>query len=126
MTQRTLEIAPLRTLPLAHHRERAHRVPARHAATRAAKTLLAFLALLCATALPARANTYYIDYAGGSNANAGTQASPWKSAPGMQIGAGCGGATHSYTPAAGDQLHLQGRRHLARSLFPVDNRRGGI
>ena len=56
----------------------------------------------------AQAATYYIDYSTGANSNVGSKASPWKSAPGMQQGAGCGGATHSYTASPGDQIIFKG------------------
>lgn len=52
--------------------------------------------------------TYYIDYASGSNSNPGTEASPWKSSPGMQTGAGCAGSTHTYTHVNGDQFIFKG------------------
>jgi hypothetical protein len=70
---------------------------------------LSIIVLLLSYAGTAHATTYYADWLGGSNANAGTsQGAAWKSFPGMQQGAGCGGATHMYTPAAGDKFIFKG------------------
>jgi hypothetical protein len=72
---------------------------------------LLFIVLFLAAALPATAQTrtFYIDWVGGSNANAGTsQGAAWKSAPGMQTAAGCGGATHSYIHVNGDHFIFKG------------------
>ena len=63
-------------------------------------------ALIGFTSLPTTAQsgrTFYIDYASGSNSNPGTKASPWKSHPYMQAGAGCTGsgtAQHTRTRPA--------------------------
>lgn len=59
-------------------------------------------------AITRAASNFYIDIVSGSNSNPGTKASPWKSAPGMQTGAGCGGATHAYTATSGDQFIFKG------------------
>ncbi len=99
MTQRTLKIAALRTL---------------------------LLLTLIAIAGVARANTYYIDYATGSNSNAGTsEGSPWKSAPGMQTAPGCAGATHTYTHAAGDTFIFKGGVTWPAACFPMNITQGG-
>lgn len=66
------------------------------------KKLILFALLVLGAALPARATTYYISYSSGSNSNPGTKASPWKSHPYMQTGAGCAGAAPSYSHSAGD------------------------
>ena len=99
MTQRTLKIAALRTL---------------------------LLLTLLATVEAARANTYYIDYAAGSNSNAGTsEGAPWKSAPGMQTAAGCAGATHSYTHAPGDKFIFKGGVTWPAVCFQITLSAGG-
>jgi hypothetical protein len=83
----TLETAPLRTPPFLHHREHAAR-PLFEAPSR--RSLLRLLLLACALlaiAGGARATTYYIDYASGSNGNDGLAKTtggghgPWKSHP---------------------------------------------
>ncbi len=64
------------------------------------------LLLLLLLALPANAATYYIDFVGGNNANAGTSTvAPWKHAPGMQ---GATGGPASYSCTAGDTFVLKG------------------
>jgi hypothetical protein len=99
MTRHTLKIAALRTL---------------------------LLLTLIAIAGVARANTYYIDYAAGSNSNAGTsEGSSWKSAPGMQTAAGCAGATHTYTHLAGDTFIFKGGVTWPAACFPMNITQGG-
>ncbi len=108
MTRPTPEIPALRTSPLRPTRESAHGF-ARDAGARAAKALLTAFALLFAITLPARATTYYIDYASGSNSNNGTsKATPWKSHPYMQNSSSCAGAPHSYSHVVGDQFIFKG------------------
>lgn len=68
------------------------------------KLILAALLSLCA--VPAfAARTYYIDFAGGSDAAAGTaQGTAWKHAPGMQ---GCTGTCASTTPQGDDFYYMK-------------------
>jgi hypothetical protein len=62
-----------------------------------------------ATRAQAAGTLYYIDILSGSNSNSGTsEGSPWRSAPGMQQGAGCAGATHSYSHVSGDKFLFKG------------------
>lgn len=55
--------------------------------------------------LAAQAATYYVDYANGSDTNAGTKVSPWQRAPGMR---GCANICASTTVNAGDSIILKG------------------
>jgi hypothetical protein len=72
------------------------------------RTLLLAIAFLVLSS-PALANVYYVSFSSGSNLNSGTSTSlAWKSVPGMQTGSGCGGATPSVTPAAGDRIIFKG------------------
>jgi hypothetical protein len=88
------------------------------------RLLLLIGVLLCASA--ARATTYYIDYTGGSNSNAGTSTgAAWKSAPGMQTGAGCGSATHAYTHSAGDRFIFKGGVTWPAACFGLSISNGG-
>lgn len=50
------------------------------------KTLVMLLTIVMALwlAFPAFAATYYVDFAAGSDTNAGTQASPWRHLPGTR------------------------------------------
>ena len=85
--------------------------------------LLLAVLLFAATA---HATTYYIDYASGSNSNAGTsKGAPWKSHPYMQQGAGCGGATHSYTHANGDRFIFKGGVSWPAACFVMTIATGG-
>ncbi|MBU6231661.1 hypothetical protein KGP36_03250 [Patescibacteria group bacterium] len=60
-------------------------------------------------ALPAWAGTYYANFSTGNNSNSGTsQASPWKTFPGMNTSASCAGGNPTYTPTAGDKFILSG------------------
>jgi hypothetical protein len=60
------------------------------------------------------AATYYVDFVGGSDANAGTsKAAPWKCAPGMQ------GFKGDYTHAAGDQFIFKGGVTWPKSVLPL-------
>lgn len=73
------------------------------------KVFFVLFALILFAPLAHAQTIYYIDYAGGSNSNAGTSTgAAWKSIPGMQQGAGCGGATHSYMHHAGDHFIFKG------------------
>lgn len=66
------------------------------------KQILALLVFSC-LALCAQGATYYIDYAGGSDANGGTsKAAPWKRAPGMK------GFARAYQHVAGDRFIFKG------------------
>lgn len=76
------------------------------------KTILS-LFLLAATQLFG-ATTYYIDYTGGSDSNAGTNSSaPWKRHPYMN-----GGPTN-YTHAAGDRFIFKGGVTWPAATFPM-------
>lgn len=71
------------------------------------KYLFAFLALFLAST--ASATIRYVSFTNGSNANAGTaKTAPWKSVPGMQTAAGCGGATPNTAIAPGDSVIFEG------------------
>lgn len=76
---------------------------------------------------PVKAATiYYISYSLGNNTNAGTsKGSPWKSAPGMQTAAGCAGATHAYTPTAGDQFTFHQGDTWPNACFDIVIAAGG-
>src|SRR5579862_904931 len=87
-------------------------------------------ALIGFTSLPAAAQsgrTFYIDYASGSNSNPGTKASPWKSHPYMQAGAGCtgGGTAPAYSHQAGDHFIFKGGVTWPAACFTLDIRAGG-
>lgn len=80
----------------------------RHCGPRA-KTLAAFRILILSTiALPVtlQANTYYVDFASGSDANNGiSKSTPWKHVKGM---AGCTSICNSTTPTDGDTVIFKG------------------
>ena len=93
-----------------------------------------FLAILCFVTVvvicghiaETRAFTvYYISFSTGSNANAGTKASPWKSHPYMKNAAGCAGAPHSYSPVAGDQFIFYGGDSWPAPCFGMTITSGG-
>ena len=103
MTRRTPQIPALRTFLLDESRK--GRALGRLA------LLLLLLLTLTGTARAQSGRTFYIDYASGSNSNAGTKASPWKSHPFMQTAAGCtGGVTGwgGYSHQAGDHFIFKG------------------
>jgi hypothetical protein len=76
------------------------------------KNQLILILLLAAS--QARATTYYVDFVGGSDANAGTsKAAPWKCAPGMK------GFTGGYTHAAGDQFVFKGGVTWPHGVLPL-------
>lgn len=111
MTRRTTKIAALRPI----------------AASRFALHVLILLSLLT-IARTARANTYYIDYASGSNSNPGTKASPWKSHPFMQTGSACtGGVTgwSGWTHATGDHYIFKGGVTWPAACFTMNIPAGG-
>ncbi len=99
----------------------------RDTARRAAKTLLAVLALLLFAAGAARANTYYIDSASGSNSNNGTsESTPWKSAPDMYHSSGCdGGVAPTYTHQNGDRFVFKGGSTWGAACFDWEISHGG-
>jgi len=116
MTRRPTKIAPLRTILLDRNPK-----PACRFATRGAAAKLALLLLILLVAGTARANTYYIDYASGSNSNNGlSKSAPWKSHPYMA----CGTAP-TYTHAAGDQFILKGGVTWPASCFTMAIANGG-
>ena len=63
---------------------------------------LKFLLAMLLIASPCFGTTYYIDYVGGSDANVGSKAFPWKLAPGMP------GFSATYAHVAGDQFIFKG------------------
>lgn len=64
--------------------------------------------------------TYHIDYAGGSNSNSGSKASPWKIHPYMQ-----GGSVIAYTHTPGDRFIFKGGVTWPNSCFPMNVRGNG-
>lgn len=88
-------------------------------------TALTGFASLPAAAQSAR--TFYIDYASGSNSNPGTKASPWKSHPYMQPGAGCtgSGAAPAYSHQAGDNFIFKGGVTWPAACFGIYIPAGG-
>src|SRR5579859_2166070 len=89
------------------------------------KFLPILLLLLLAPSARATVRTFYIDYGSGSNSNAGTQASPWKSHPYMQNASGCGGALPSYTHQTGDQFIFKGGVTWPAACFGMNIPSGG-
>src|SRR6266849_6576900 len=80
--------------------------------------------------LPAAAQsgrTFYIDYAGGSNSNAGTKASPWKTHTYMQTGSACtgSGSAPGYSHQAGDQFIFKGGVTWPAACFVFGITHGG-
>src|SRR5574337_216031 len=77
------------------------------------------LSMIMGVLLPvtsAWATTYYIDFAGGSDANAGTSISaPWKHAPGMN---GCTANCAATTPTGGDSFIFKGGVTWDYSIWP--------
>jgi len=64
-----------------------------------------FTSLFCLVALLAQSATYYVDYDGGNNSNAGTSTgAPWKHSP---FDANATGNAASTTPAAGDTIQFK-------------------
>lgn len=75
------------------------------------------IAVLCAST---QAATYYIDYAGGADANGGTSKSaPWKLAPGMK------GFKGTYRHVAGDRFIFKGGVSWPVSCFQMKITSGG-
>ncbi|MEI6084429.1 MAG: choice-of-anchor Q domain-containing protein [Verrucomicrobiota bacterium] len=71
------------------------------------------IALLLLLAVSTQAATYYVDYAGGSDANAGTSTgAAWKRAPSMT------GFTGSYSHTAGDTFKFKGGVTWTSNCFP--------
>lgn len=63
------------------------------------------------------ANSYYIDYAAGSDSNNGTSTTaPWQHSPGMQ---GCTATCARTTPKAGDKIILKGGVTWPNAAFPI-------
>jgi len=80
--------------------------------------------------LPAAAQsgrTFYIDYAGGSNSNPGTQAAPWKTHPFMQSASACTGAgsAPTYSHQAGDRFIFKGGESWPGACFQMQIQAGG-
>src|SRR6266849_1753199 len=80
--------------------------------------------------LPAAAQSgrnFYIDYTGGSNSNAGTKASPWKTHPYMQTSSACtgSGSAPGYSHQAGDQFIFKGGVTWPGPCFPMNIAQGG-
>src|SRR5258708_37166387 len=78
-----------------------------------------YTALLIALydAAAAQAATYYIDYAGGSDAGSGTsKTTPWQHVPGMN---GCSGNCASANPQPGDSIILKGGVTWPNAAFPI-------
>jgi hypothetical protein len=64
----------------------------------------------------ASAGTFYIDFATGSDTNAGTsKAAPWKHAPGMAV---CSGNCSSHAVAAGDTFIFKGSVAWDQTCYP--------
>ncbi len=88
------------------------------------KRFLFFLMFLMLLQAPAWGATYYIDYAGGADSNAGTsKTTPWKHQPYMV------GFTGTYTHSAGDIFIFKGGVTWAYSaadhIFPMTIKAGG-
>jgi parallel beta-helix repeat protein len=77
------------------------------------KELAAAVLLLLAFPVLGNAATYYIDYASGSDANPGTQAAPWKLAPGMA------GFSGNYAHQAGDVFVFKGGVTWPSTALPL-------
>jgi len=75
----------------------------------------------------ARGATYYIDYSGGSNANPGTKAAPWKTHPYMQAASACTGSGNapSYSHAAGDTFIFKMGERWPNPCFELSVGAGG-
>ena len=75
------------------------------------------------------ARRFYIDFAAGSNSNAGTsKAAPWKSHPYMQTGSGCTGGTTGwggYSHQAGDHFVFKGGVSWPAACFTMTIGAGG-
>jgi hypothetical protein len=72
------------------------------------------------SAFPASANTYFIDYANGSDNNSGTsKSSPWKLAPGMT------GFSGTYAHSPGDKLIFRGGVTWPSSVLPLNIQNSG-
>ena len=71
--------------------------------------------------------TFYIDSDSGSNSNAGTKASPWKTHPYMQTSGACSGTgkAPAYSHAAGDQFIFKGGVTWPSACFPFNITAGG-
>jgi len=71
--------------------------------------------------------TFYIDYAGGSNANNGSQSAPWKSHPYMQTNTGCTGtgSVPAYSHQVGDQFIFKGGVTWPAGCFQLAVNSGG-
>ncbi len=92
----------------------------RHTLKIAALRMLLLL-MLIAIAGVARAATYYIDYASGSNSNNGlSKSTPWKSHPYMS----CGSAP-TYSHAVGDHFIFKGGVTWPAACFPIGISTGG-
>ena len=84
------------------------------------RRLAALVIVIVVSLGSARAATYYVDYAGGSDSNAGTsKTAPWKLHPFMV------GFTGTYTHAAGDQFIFKGGVAWPNSVFPMLLKGGG-
>lgn len=74
------------------------------------------LLIILLAAHGAWAATYYIDYAGGSDANSGiSKSTPWKHSPGMN---GCSANCAATTPAPGDSLIFKGGVTWDYTIWP--------
>lgn len=73
------------------------------------------------------ARTFYIDYAGGSNANNGTSKStPWKTHPYMQASSACTtGSVPAYSHVAGDRFIFKGGATWPAACFQMAIGAGG-
>jgi hypothetical protein len=89
---------------------------------------LLILALSLCFALPVMAQhrQFYISTSG-SNSNAGTQASPWRSDPYMYHSSACDGGSgpSGYVHQAGDQFMLKGGESWPNTCFPMAITAGG-
>src|SRR6185437_6819910 len=81
---------------------------------------------LAGTAHAQSVRTFYIDYASGSNANMGTQASPWKSHPYMhQTGCSDTGSAPAYIHQVGDHFIFKGGVTWPVTCFAMSVSEGG-
>ena len=81
------------------------------------------LLLLLSVATNSFGVTYYIDFASGSDGNAGTSKSgPWQYAPGM---AGCASNCAAYVNNPGDQFIFKGGVQWDQTIVPWDIKIGG-
>src|SRR6185437_6151741 len=90
------------------------------------------MAVICSSTVRAQSRTFYIDAATGSNSNFGTQASPWKSAPGMQNNTTCSNnivqhqsAGVNYSHQAGDHFLFKGGVTWPVACFQITITVGG-